>query len=74
MKSIYSYRSFLQNAAGIENCVQMLAQTVAAETTKITNISQIVGSLVARVTSLETYAASVSRSLDSARCWNIFDQ
>ena len=33
-------------------CVQTLAQTVAAQSTKITNIEQIVGSLVARVTSL----------------------
>ena len=43
---------FIQNAAMIENCVQTLAQTVAAQTTKITNIEQIVVSLVARVTSL----------------------
>ena len=27
---------FIQNAAWIENCVQTLAQTVAAQTTKIT--------------------------------------
>ena len=44
---------FIQNAATIENCVQTLAQTVSAQTTKITSIEQIVGSLVARVTSLE---------------------
>ena len=35
---------FIQNAARIENCVQTLAQTVAAQKTKITNIEQIVGS------------------------------
>ena len=58
---------FIQNAARIENCVQTLAQTLAAQTTKITNIEQIVGSLVSRVTSLETNAASGSRSPDSAR-------
>ena len=33
----------VQNAARIENCVQTLAQTVAAQSTKITNIEQIVG-------------------------------
>ena len=62
---------FVQNAARIENCVQTLAQTVAAQTTKIANIEQIVGSLVARVTSLETIAASASSSPDSTRSWNI---
>ena len=35
---------FVQNAARIENCVQTLAQTVAAQTTKSRNIEQIVGS------------------------------
>ena len=29
---------FMQNAARIENCVQTLAQTMAAQTTKITQI------------------------------------
>ena len=53
---------FIQNAARIENCVQTLAQT-----TKITNIERFVGSIVARVTSLETNAASGSSSPDSAR-------
>ena len=65
---------FIQHAARIENCVQTLAQTVAAQTTKITNIDQIVGSLVARVTSLETNAASGSSSPDSARSWNMLGQ
>ena len=54
---------YIQNAARIENCVQTLAQTVAAKTTKITSIEHVVGSLVARVTSLETNAASGSSSL-----------
>ena len=40
-------------------------------TTKITNIEQIVGSLVARVISLETDAASGSSSPDSTRSWNM---
>ena len=62
---------FMQNAARIENCVQKLAQTVAAQTTKITGIEQIVGSLVGRVTTLETGAASGSSGPDSARSWNI---
>ena len=52
---------FIQNAARIENCFQTLAQTVAAQSTKITNIEQIVGSLVARVTSLEQNAAPVTQ-------------
>ena len=65
---------FIQTAARIENCVQTLAQTVAAQTTKISNIEQIVGSLVARVTSLKQFAASGSRSLDSARSWNMLGQ
>ena len=34
---------FIQNANWIENCVQTLAQTVAAQSTKIINIEQIVG-------------------------------
>ena len=38
----------------------MLSQTVAAQTTKITSIERIVGSLLARVTTLETVAASGS--------------
>ena len=59
---------FMQNAARIENCVQTLPQTVAAQTTKITNIEQIVGSL--GVTSLETIAASGSGSPDSTSSWN----
>ena len=51
---------FILNAARIENCVQTLAQTVAVQSTKITHIEQTVGSLVARVTSLEKDAASGS--------------
>ena len=57
---------FMQNAARIENCV-------AAQTTKITNIEQIVGILVARVT-LETNAASGSSGPDTARSWNMLGQ
>ena len=62
---------FMQNAAWTENCVQTLAQTVATQTAKIANVEQIVGSLVARVTSLETNAASGSSSPDSTRSWNV---
>ena len=40
----------------------------------ITRIEQIVGSLMARVTSLETNAASGSSSLDSARTWKMLGQ
>ena len=64
----------MQNSIRIENCVQTLAQTVAAQATKITNIEQIVGSLVARVTSLETNATSGSSSPDSTRSWNMLGQ
>ena len=64
---------FIQNAARIENCVQTLAQTVAAQTTKITNIEQIVGSPVARGTSLETNTASGSSGADLSRSWNMLD-
>ena len=62
---------FIQNAARIENCVQTLAQTVAAQTTKIPNIEQIVGNLWAHVTSLETNAASGSSGPDSTRSLGI---
>ena len=41
------------------------------ETTKITSIEQIVGSLLARVAALETGAASSSSGPDSARSWNV---
>ena len=51
-----------------------LAQTVAAQTTKITNIEQNVGSFAARVTSLEANEASGSSSPDSARSWNMLGQ
>ena len=61
---------FMQNAARIENCVQTLAQTVAAQTTEISSIEQIVGSLLARVSTLEAGAASCSSGPDSARSWN----
>ena len=62
---------FMENAVRIENCVQTLAQTVAAQSTNITNIEQFVESLVARVTFLEQNAASGSTGPDSARSWNI---
>ena len=57
---------FLQNTFRIENCVPD-AFSNSAQTTKITGIEQIVGSLVARVTYLETGAASGSCGPDSAR-------
>ena len=60
---------FIQNAARIEKCVQTLAQTLAAQTTKITNVEQFVGSLVARVTSWVTNATSVSSGSGEARSW-----
>ena len=51
--------------------VQTFAQTLAAQTTKITNIEQVIGSLLARITSVETNAASGSESPDSTRSWNV---
>ena len=65
---------FLQNASRIENCVQTITQTVAAQTTEITKIEQIVERLLARVTILETGAASGSGGPDSARSWNVLGQ
>ena len=62
---------FMQIALGIENWVQPHAQTMGAQTTKITNIEQIVGSFVARAISLETNAVSGSSSLDLTRSWNM---
>ena len=55
---------FRQNPTRIENCVQTLAQTVAAQTARITNIEQIIASILARITSLETNAASGPTALD----------
>ena len=49
----------------------MLSQTAAAQTTEITSIEQIVGSLLSRVTTLEAGAASGSCGPDSARSWNV---
>ena len=54
----FSLPIFLQNASRIENCVQTLPQTVASYTAKITSVEQIVGSIAARVATLETSAAS----------------
>ena len=50
--------------------VHRVSHTVAAQTTKITSIEQIVGSLLARVTTLEAGATSGSSGPDSARSWN----
>ena len=51
--------------------VQTFAQTRAAQTTKITNIEQVIGSMLARITSLKTNAACGSESPDSSRSWNV---
>ena len=51
-----------------------VCNSVAAQTTKITHIELIFGSLMIRVTTLETSAASGSSSLVSARSRNIFGQ
>ena len=71
-ESTYNYRSSCNTRP--EKFRADDSQTVAAQTTKITHIEQIVGSLMTRVTTLETSAASGSSSLVSARSWNIFGQ
>ena len=72
INEIYSHLPlFMQNTFRIKNCAQMLSQTVAIQSAKITNVEKIVGSLLARVTTLETGAASGSSGPDSARSWNI---
>ena len=71
-KSTYSYHSSYKTRPGSRIASRRLLRQWPP--TKITNISQIVGSLVARVTSLETNAASGSSSPYSARSWNMFGQ
>ena len=61
----------MQSVPRFENCVQTLSHTVARMMRKITNIEPMVSSLAARVTALETNAASVSSGCGSARSWNI---
>ena len=51
--------------------VQAFAQTLDAQTTKMTNNEQVIGSMLARSTSFETNAASGSESPDSKRSWNV---
>ena len=65
---------FLHNASRIANCVLTLSQTVSALTTKIKSVEQIVGSLAARVATLETSPASASSGSGSARSWNLLGQ
>ena len=61
----------IQSVSRFENCVQTHSQTVASYGAKITNIEQMVSSLVARVTILEMNATSVSSGSGSARSGNI---
>ena len=61
----------MQSVSRFENCVQTLTQTVASYDAKMTNIEQIVSSVAARVTALETNATSASSGSGSARSWNI---
>ena len=56
----------------IQVCVQTLSQTVALYDAKITNIEEMVSSLAAHVTTLETNATSVSSGSGSASTWNLF--
>ena len=64
----------MQSVSRFENCVQTLSHTVASYDAKITNIKQMVRSLVARVTTLETNATTVSSGSGSARSWNMLGQ
>ena len=61
----------MQSISSFEKCVQTLSHTVAPYDANITNIEQMVDSLAARVTTLETNATSVSNGCSSARSWNI---
>ena len=61
----------IQSASRFENCVQTHSQTVASYGAKITIIEQLVSSLAARLTTLETNATTVSSGSGSARSWNI---
>ena len=64
----------MQRKSRFENCVQTLSHTVASYDAKSTNIEQKVGSLAARVTTLETNATTVSSGSGSARSWNMLGQ
>ena len=61
----------VQSISRFENFVQTLSHIVPSYDATITNIEQIVSSLAARVTALETNATSVSSGSGSARSWNI---
>ena len=61
----------MQSVSRFGNCVQTLSPTVASYDARITNIEQLVNSLAARVTILETNAAFASSGSGSARSWNI---
>ena len=62
---------FMQSISRFESCVQTLHQTMASYDAKITNSEQIVSSLPALVTMLETNATSVSSGSGSASSWNL---
>ena len=64
----------IQGVSRFANCFRTLSQTVASHDAKITNIEKMVGRLLARVTTLETNATSVSSGSSSARSWNILGQ
>ena len=73
-RNLHTTVAFLAKRVQNRNCVQTLSQTVAAETTKITSVEQIVSSLAARVATSETSAASASSGSGSARYWNLLGQ
>ena len=61
----------IQSVSKFENCVKTLPQSEATSDAKIKKIEQMVSSLAARVTALETNETSVSSGSNSARSWNI---
>ena len=59
-----------QSVSRLEICVQAFSHTVASYDAKITNIEQMVSSLAAGASTLETNATSVSSGSGSASSWN----
>ena len=74
MKSTYSYRSSYRARLGSKIASKRLLRQWPPRRLRLQNIEQKVGSLVARVTSMETNAASGSSSPDSARSSNVLGQ
>ena len=74
MKSTYCYPSSYRTRLGSKIASKRLLRQWPPRRQRLQNIEQIVGRLVARVTSLETNAASGSSGPDSARSSNVLGQ